>query len=349
MSQSVELAGTRSLARHRWRRHLAQRSPASTSPVPTARWRPHPPPERAPERSEPAPGAAPVDASASRNPIGSSRPTGWTSPAIDESPTAWGSANETNSSVSSLGCHTAREPTADDDSTATSTSARCRRGTVLDDEDLVWPAGLGGFQRPGGDQSRGQADDGGLTDLHEGVVRPGGDRSQREVSCGRGHQSDRAVAAEHDQHTHAESHQSAGRGDRIDRPAGQREVQELELAATVDPARDRGHLPPAPARRQSQPGRPRPHTRWTPTAPSEASTRCSIITFSVLGNTDAGATSRRMSWPERGLTIKPTSDSPGRAGLMSTGRGAPRSPVKPRSWRSGHLGGPAPPRARSSG
>lgn len=47
-------------------------------------------------------------------------------------------------------------------------------------------------------------------------------------------------------------------------------------------------------------------TRPTPSAPAAAVSRTTMLAFSALGNTDALATSRRMSRPDIGLAVTPT-------------------------------------------
>src|SRR4051812_32907202 len=47
-------------------------------------------------------------------------------------------------------------------------------------------------------------------------------------------------------------------------------------------------------------------TRPTPSAPAAAVSRTTMLAFSTLGNTDALATSRRMSRPDIGLAMTPT-------------------------------------------
>src|SRR5450755_3816128 len=47
-------------------------------------------------------------------------------------------------------------------------------------------------------------------------------------------------------------------------------------------------------------------TRPTPSAPAAAVSRTTMLAFSALGNTDALATSRRMSRPDIGLAMTPT-------------------------------------------
>jgi hypothetical protein len=47
-------------------------------------------------------------------------------------------------------------------------------------------------------------------------------------------------------------------------------------------------------------------TRPTPSAPAAAVSRTTMVAFSALGNTDALATSRRMSRPDIGLAMTPT-------------------------------------------
>ncbi|MFE2566109.1 hypothetical protein [Streptomyces mirabilis] len=63
----------------------------------------------------------------------------------------------------------------------------------------------------------------------------------------------------------------------------------------------------------------------TPSAPAAAVSRTTMLAFSALGNTDALATSRRMSQPDIGLAMKPTVAS------ATAGGGSPAS-----RWRAAH-------------
>ena len=66
-------------------------------------------------------------------------------------------------------------------------------------------------------------------------------------------------------------------------------------------------------------------TRPTPSAPVAAVSRTTMLAFSALGNTDALATSRRMSRPDIGLAMTPTVTS------ATSGGGSPAS-----RWRAAY-------------
>ncbi len=66
-------------------------------------------------------------------------------------------------------------------------------------------------------------------------------------------------------------------------------------------------------------------TRPTPSAPAAAVSRTTMLAFSALGNTDALATSRRMSRPDIGLAMTPTVTS------ATSGGGSPAS-----RWRAAY-------------
>src|SRR4051794_5550526 len=83
-------------------------------------------------------------------------------------------------------------------------------------------------------------------------------------------------------------------------------------------------------------------TRSTPAAPSPASSRKTMPALSALPNTDAPATSRRMSRPDAGLAMTPTVTAPDTRGTLDP----PESFWSDRSHDQvalRHLHGPLPP------
>ncbi|CAG9197585.1 hypothetical protein PSAB6_180132 [Paraburkholderia sabiae] len=78
--------------------------------------------------------------------------------------------------------------------------------------------------------------------------------------------------------------------------SGQRSV--LPVAACVSSARSSSAATPVRSRKVS--------TRSTPSAPSPAIRRTTILAFSAVGNTDACVVRRRMSRPDAGFAITPT-------------------------------------------